>query len=139
MRIGMRAGTGFSLVIGGLLMIGAADAHAAAHPPLVGEWGGPQVHLSLDETGGRINFACASATIDSAVYLDAGGKFSAAGRHEDFAGGPAQADTAQPSTPARYTGQLDGDTLRLSVHRQGSAPEAYALQRGRRTKLIRCY
>jgi hypothetical protein len=139
MGIGMRAGTGLSFLIGGLVMIATADTGAAAHPALAGEWGGPQVHVSLGETGGRIDFACASATIDSAVHLDTGGKFSATGRHEEFAGGPTQADTTPPTTPARYSGQVDGDTLQLSVLRQGHAAETYTLQRGRRTKLIRCY
>ena len=120
-------------------MVGAADTHAAAHPALLGEWGGPQVRLSLGEAGGRIDFACASATIDAAVHPDGAGNFSAAGRHEDFAGGPAPADTPATTTPARFSGKVDGDTLQLSVQRGGAAAETYTLQRGRRTKLIRCY
>lgn len=120
-------------------MIGAAGTRAAVHPALVGEWGGPQVHLSLNETGGRIDFSCASATIDAAVQPDAGGKFNAAGRHEAFTGGPVQADAAPPSTPVRYAGWIDGDNLHLSILRKGAAAETYVLQRGRRSKLIRCY
>ena len=112
---------------------------AAAHPALVGEWGGPQVRLSLGEEGGRIEFACGSASIDAAVHPDAAGTFNAAGRHEDFTGGAVQADTPARTTPARFIGKVDGNTLQLSVQRRGAAPETYTLERGRRTKLIRCY
>lgn len=117
----------------------AATTHAAAHPALVGEWGGPQVKMSLGAAGGRIEFSCAAATIDAAVHPDAAGMFYVAGRHEDFTSGPAPADTPASTTPARFTGKVDGDILQLSVKRQGAAAETYTLQRGRRTKLIRCY
>lgn len=139
MSIGVRARAGLSFVIGGFLMIGVANTHAADHPALAGEWGAPQVRLSLGATGGRIEFSCAAATIDAAVLPDAAGNFNVAGRHEDFTGGPAPAGTPPRTTPARFTGKVDGDILQLSVKRQGAAAETYTLQRGRRTKLIRCY
>ena len=130
----LRAAACLSLIAGGMLMASGADAGTA----LVGEWGGPQVQLSLTAAGGRIEFSCAAATI-AAIRPDPAGKFSADGRHEEFTGGPVQADAAPAATPARYTGQVDGDTLQLTVHRQGRAAETYTLQRGKRSKLIRCY
>ena len=139
LSVKVHARTGIAVVIGGLLMVGAANTHAADHPALVGEWGAPQVRLSLGATGGRIEFSCAAATIDAAVHPDAAGTFSVAGRHEDFTGGPAPADTPPRTTPARFTGKVEGDILQLSVKREGAAAETYTLQRGRRTKLIRCY
>ena len=108
-------------------------------PPLTGDWGGPRVRLSLTETGGKMDFDCASATIDAPIRLDAAGKFSAPGRHEAFAAGPTPADTAPPTTAARFEGHVEGDTMHLTVHLKGeTATQEYTLQRGRRVKIIRC-
>ena len=119
-------------------MANVADASTAS-PALVGEWGGPQVQLSLTANGGRIEFSCAATTIAAAVRPDAAGRFSANGQQEDFTGGATSADKPPPTTPTRITGTVEGDTLHLAVQRQGAAVEAYILQRGRRSKLIRCY
>lgn len=137
--VNVHARTGIAVVIGGILMVGAANTHAAASPALAGEWGGSQVRMSLGPAGGRIEFSCAAATIDAAVHPDAAGVFNVAGRHEDFTSGPATADAPTLTTPARFTGKVDGDILKLAVKRQGAAAETYTLQRGRPTKLIRCY
>jgi hypothetical protein len=116
----------------------AADA-APPLPALTGEWGGPQVRMSLTATGGKMEFDCASATIDAPVRPDPTGKFSAPGRHEAFTGGPTPADVAPPTTAAHFEGHVEGDTMHLTIHRKGeTATQEYTLQRGRRVKIIRC-
>ena len=121
----------------GMFLMGSGT-HAGS-PPLTGEWGGPQVRFHLTEAGGTLDLACAAVHLDSPVRAGADGKFAAEGRYEDFAGGPAPADVPPPSTPAHFSGHIDGDTMQLSVHRHGDkTAQAFVLERGRRVKLIRC-
>ena len=106
---------------------------------LTGMWGGPQVRLSLTETGGRLELGCAAATIDSPVKLDKQGMFAVAGRYEQFATGRTDADALPNFIKTRFVGHVEGDTLHLAVHQDGSkTPQDYTLQRGRMTKLINC-
>ena len=139
MRIpGSSAAARIIVLSGALLMATAADSTAAG-APLVGDWGGRQIRLSLAETGGKVDFNCASASIDSAVMPDAKGSFTATGRYEAFDAGPMHnADAAPKTIAAHFTGHVDGNTLHLSVHRKGSEAESYTLERDRRVKLIRC-
>ncbi len=129
------------LLAAGVLMamtpaLGAAGPEPA---PLTGEWSGPQVRLSLIETGGRLDLACAAAAFDTPIRPDAAGKFSTTARYEAFGGGPTPADVPPRFETVRLTGHVEGDTLQLSIDRaKGVAPEAYTLQRGRRGKIIRC-
>ena len=119
-----------------------ASGCAASPPtsaPLIGEWGGPQVRLSLTAVGGKMEFDCASATIDAPIRPDPNGKFSAPGRHEAFTAGPTPADVAPPTTAAHFEGHVEGDTMHLTIHRKSeTAAQEYTLQRGRRVKIIRC-
>ena len=106
---------------------------------LTGIWGGPQVRLSLTESGGKLELGCAAATIDSPVRLDKQGMFAVSGRYEQFASGQTDADAPPKFIKTRFVGHVDGDTLHLAVHLDGSkTPQDYTLQRGRRTKLINC-
>ena len=117
----------------------ATGCASASPAPLTGDWGGPQVRLSLTAAGGKMDFDCASATIEAPIRLDPAGKFSAPGRHEAFAGGPTLADAPPPMTAARFEGRVEGDTMHLTIHRKGeTATQEYTLQRGRRVKIIRC-
>jgi hypothetical protein len=116
----------------------ATDA-SGAPAGLTGNWGGNQIMLAMTDTGGRLDLACATAMIDAPVRPDATGKFSATARYEAFTGGPTRADEPPATTPVHVMGHVEGDTLRLSMHREGAAaPEVYTLERGRRVKLIRC-
>ncbi len=135
-RLASRWNTILLALAGASLMAGAADAPP---PGLTGNWGGNQARLALTETGGRLDLGCGTAAIDAPIRPDAAGKFSTTARYEEFTGGPTRADEAPATTPAHVMGHVDGDTLHLSIHRQGAkAADDYTLQRGRRVKLIRC-
>ena len=112
---------------------------APAAPPLAGEWGGDRSQLTITAAGGRIDYDCGSGTITGPVRLDAKNRFKANGRHEDYAGGPMQADAAPKTHATAYSGSLKGDTLVLTVKVSGEAkPRTLTLLRGKRVKLIRC-
>lgn len=111
-----------------------------AASPLSGEWGGDQVRLTLDATGGRIEYGCGAGTIDVPLQPDAQGRFSARGTHEVRTPGPTRADAAPALQAATYRGRVDGDRMALTVEVSGGgAPLQYSLVRGRSVKLIRCF
>ena len=126
-----------SLVLALLTMTSTALLAAA---PLSGEWGGDQVRLTLDATGGRIEYSCGAGTIDVPLQTDAQGHFSARGMHEARTPGPTRADSAPASQAATYRGRVDGDRMTLTVEVSGGGtPLQYNLIRGRSVKLIRCF
>lgn len=92
------------------LVIGCASPTA---PTVVGAWGGTQVSLTLDRSGGALTYACGAGTIDSAWTLSGSGMFTASGEHY-FGGGPVPPQGSTPH-PAQYTGQVNGDVLTLTV------------------------
>ena len=136
--MGLSATGLFVLFTSASLLPGAPVAAPVAHAPLTGQWAGPQVQMTAGDTGAKIEFSCASATIDAAVYPDDAGNFKASGRHSSFPVGPTPADVPPASSPVQFTGHVAGDILHLNLHRQGVQDESYRLERGRRTKLIRC-
>lgn len=127
----LRVAAGVSLMV--------STAQAQVLPPLTGEWGGPQVRLVLTELGGTLELACASAQVAAPIHPDANGRFVADGKYESFTGGPTPADVPPVLTAARFTGHVEGNTMHLSVTQNGeNTAQDYTLERGRRTKLIRC-
>lgn len=128
----------YFLLAAGLLMMGASPPDGSV-APLTGEWGGPQVRFHLTETGGTLDLACASARITSPVRPGAEGHFSVEAEYEEFSAGPTPADAPLASTPAHFSGRIDGNMMQLSVRRAGNTTtQDFVLERGRRVKLIRC-
>ena len=82
-------------------------------PVVVGNWGGTQVSLVLAPSGGTVGYQCGAGTVDSTWSFTSDGRFTGSGLHY-FGGGPAPAQGRQPH-PARYTGQVSGDVLDLTV------------------------
>ncbi len=101
-----------------------------------GSWGGTHIGLSITEGGASLEYDCAHGTIDQRVELDADGRFDVRGTHEEETGGPppeisisnmdepdqTKTPVATPRAastgrgrPARYTGQVTGRKLTLTV------------------------
>lgn len=128
----------FFLLAAGLLLMGSSP-HGGSVAPLTGEWGGPQVRFHLTETGGTLDLACASARLTSPVRPGADGQFTIEAEYEEFSAGPTLADAPPASTPAHFSGRIDGNMMQLSVRRAGNkTTQDFVLERGRRVKLIRC-
>ena len=92
------------------LAIGCSSPSA---PTVLGEWGGQQASLSLTIAGGSVSYPCGAGTIDSAWTIGNDGEFSASGVHY-FGGGPVPPGGTPPH-PARYSGQVAGQFLTLTV------------------------
>lgn len=117
----------------------AAPAMIQSGDLVTGGYGGPHIGLSLDAAGGRLEYDCASGTIDGPLTTDSLGRFSSTGRHTPGEGGPDRAGDAPRSYPARYLGQARGDILTLRVEVEGAAsPGSFRLARGAEPRLLRC-
>lgn len=127
-------------VLPGILLMSTSLAAMPAAPLLTGNWGGFQVRVNLGEAGGRIDLDCASASIDTPVRPDGDGKFTVAGRLEAFTPGPdRRGDAAPVFTRVSFTGQVDGQTLYLTMQSAGSSTSRkFKLKRDVQVKIIRC-
>jgi len=132
----------WAMPFGALMVMSCANAGL---PQAVGQWGGDHVRLTLEASGGRIEYDCGAGTIDTAVQLDAENRFSAKGKHEDYSSGkaagsgPTDADAVPAVRGANYSGKIDGDQMSLTVRIDGDkVPRSFKLTRGKSVKLIRC-
>ena len=99
-----------ALVLLPALALGCASPTA---PVILGDWGGSQVSLVLDRSGGALSYPCATGTIDSTWTLSAEGVFAGTGQHF-FGGGPVPPGGGTPH-PATYAGEVNGYVLTLTV------------------------
>lgn len=99
---------------GFLACLAAMVACASPTAPAVeGVWGGTEASLSLTPAGGAVGYTCGAGTIDSAWTVSQKGQFSATGGHF-FGGGPVPPGGGT-AHPAVYSGQVDGNTMILTV------------------------
>ena len=108
--------------------------------PVTGSWGGTHVGLVLGPDGGRLEYDCASGTIDGPMGTDAGGRFTARGTHVPGHGGPEREGDVPPRLPANYAGEVRGDrmTLRVRVPSTGVEIGPLTLRRDVEPVILRC-
>jgi hypothetical protein len=148
----MSAGSGglsgaaiFSLVLGtSSFLLGATCSGAAAsgEPRRVaaGSWGAMGIAMEVTETGARIEYDCARGTIGEPLLLDADGRFDVKGLHFREHGGPVREGEETRGDPVRYTGQVTGDDMALTVKpEEGDAPaDSYKLVLGKTGRIHKC-
>ena len=106
---------------------------------LSGQWGGPHVGLVLEGGLGRLEYDCASGTIDTAIDPGPEGRFAAVGTHRPGQGGPVRVGQIFTSHRAEYRGQVTGDTMQLTaILENGEVIGPYTLTRGAEPQLTRC-
>jgi hypothetical protein len=125
-------------MLGGLLTVVTSTNAGTAPSALVGQWAGDRLQLVIDAQGGRVESDCASGRFAGPVTASADGKFSLQGSFENHQPGPQRADPTT-QTSARYSGELQGGVIKLSITPTGaSVAQVYTLQSGARIKLLRC-
>lgn len=123
------------IAVGGVTM----NLAAAAGPALEGAWGGDRLRLVVDAQGATVQADCADGRIAGPIVLSQGGSFVASGTYAEHKGGPQVADEASGPAQARFSGELRGDTLTLSILPAGAkVAQTFRLQRGATVKLVRC-
>lgn len=121
------------------LPLGFGCAGELTAPEVVGDWGGPHLHLILQDSGGTLEYDCAHGSIASGWTLS-DGIIDGAGEHVQEHGGPVREGEVLPSRPAAYRGHVRGDFMTLTVTLTDSAQVlgTFELQRGRAGLLRRC-
>ena len=107
---------------------------------LTGPWGGEHIALVVTDTGSTVELDCASGTITEPLALDAVGKFDATGTFTPGHGGPIRQGETSDSHPARYTGQVKGSMMTLTIVETDSGTNigTFTLQRGVAARVFRC-
>ena len=125
----------FVLVAGGA----GSPRQAERRSMLPGLWGGDHVQMVVSRNGARLEYDCATGTIDQPIIVDARGRFTAKGSYTSERGGPRR-DNQTASARARYVGQVSADTMRLTVTLEDRKQRVgvFTLMRGRASLLTKC-
>ena len=117
---------------------GGRKQGTAPLPP--GLWGGDHIRLEVSEGGARVEYDCAHGTVDVRIAVDRRGRFRAAGRHFEEHGGPVRQDEQLKNYPVRYTGQVKGGVMKLTVARAdtGARVGTFTLTRGQEPLIVKC-
>lgn len=124
-----------------VVLMAVAPADPAGTPLAAGKWGGRGAQLEVTAKGGTLELDCAHGTLDEAVALSADGTFDVKGTFVVERPGPARMDAGDKGPPVRYRGKLEGDTLSLTIVRDGETPTELAqvkVGRGQAGRLRKC-
>ena len=102
-----------------------------------GQWGGNGALLSVDGASATVQFDCADGTLKGPLAIDDDRRFAVDGSFVRGRGGPVPEDPP-PAEPARYIGQLSGNTLALTVRVGDEEFGTFTLTHGRAGRLRRC-
>jgi len=110
--------TFFATALVALLACGENSPTSPAIPQRLpaGNWGGDHIGMVVTDASAKIEFDCASGTIDEPIALDRLGRFEKMGTYTQGHGGPIRVDEPPDLHPARYSGSSDGRVLIVTVH-----------------------
>jgi hypothetical protein len=96
--------------------------------------------MSVAESSASVEFDCAHATIPRRITLDRRGRFDVAGTYAEEHGGPARMGEPDGGYAARFTGRVDGGTMKLTVSRRDTKRiiGTFTLAHGREPSLVKC-
>lgn len=121
------------------LVLAACAALPERSGHVTGSWGGPHVGLVAEGAISRLEYDCASGTIDGVVAPGPDGRFEAKGTHIPGQGGPVRVGEIFKSYRADYSGTVRGDVMELTgVLENGVVIGPYTLQRGAEPQIFRC-
>lgn len=125
--------------IGLIFLCTACDATRQTTLPL-GEWGGEQVALVVTQTGGILEYSCATGTIGEAIRPDKQGDFSVKGTHTPGTGIEPPEELRPKPFSVLYIGNTDGKIMTLHVSAPGDPNFSahYTLKFGATPKLFKC-
>jgi len=105
-----------------------------------GTWGGEHISLEVTAQGGQVEYDCAHGTVDQRIVPDARGRFDVRGTHVREHGGPVRGDETAYSHPARFVGEIQGDTMTLTVTESDTkeAVGTFTLVFGQRPRVMKC-
>lgn len=106
----------------------------------IGMWGGEHISLEVTAQGGQVEYDCAHGTIDEKIVLDGQGHFNVRGTHVRERGGPVRRDEAEDNHPARFTGQIKGQTMTVNVTESDTKElvGTFTLVYGQKPHIVKC-
>jgi len=123
------------LVLFTLLLQGTANASSQVAK---GGWAGEHIVVEVSEKSAEIEFDCARGQVTQPMTLDKHGDFDVIGTFTREHGGPVRRDENPPSTPARYSGHIDGNSMSITVTLGQENVGTFALTRGASPHLTKC-
>jgi hypothetical protein len=118
----------------------AHDSTPTLTERLRGQWGGPDISMTIADDGTQIEFGCAHGHIDEQINPDSEGKFSVKGIYVREHGGPIRNDEAEDQQRATYKGTVEGEKMTLSVTLDDSnlGIGSFKLERGKSGRVHKC-
>jgi hypothetical protein len=125
---------------GGMMMGLSINGEARTKGLPVGLWGGEHIIMEVTEQRTTVEYDCAHATIDQRVALDRRGRFSVSGVQVPEHGGPVRRNETPDGYPVRFSGQVNGKTMTLSVRTSATKHllGTFTLVHGAEAKLRKC-
>ncbi len=105
-----------------------------------GVWGGQHIRMEVTDDGAQIEYDCAHSTMDEPVVLDRQGRFEVKGKFTREHGGAVRDNESPNSSPVRYAGQVEGQTMTLTIRHDetGESFGDYTLTQGSQGRLMKC-
>ncbi len=129
----------------GILLIAAmislsSCANGLGEKDLLGSWGGEHALLTLTESGGSMEYDCATGTVAADWAVTSDGQFSATGSFLAGHGGPIGWQEDTTSRPASYRGSIHGSVMQFTVTLTDSAQVLgnYLLRQGSNGSVFKC-
>lgn len=106
----------------------------------VGLWGGEHIRLEVNTQGATVEYDCAHGTISQRIVADRRGRFVVDGTHVEEHGGPVRANEQVSGYPVRFTGQVRGKRMTLTVRRRDTKKliGTFTLLDGQEGALVKC-
>jgi hypothetical protein len=107
---------------------------------IIGSWAGKHISMEVTEHGAKIEYDCASGTIDKKIILDKNHHFNVLGTYTEEYGGPTRLDQQSNSYQVRLIGQIKGKKMTLTVKRRDNNKVigTFSLLHGQESLLVKC-
>src|SRR3954466_6011624 len=127
-----------ALPLAAALLLPAQLVSASEKPNTLatGAWGGDHVIMNVTDGGAELEFDCASGQISEPLKVDAAGDFDVRGKYAGEHPGPTRDEDT--STPARYHGHIDHDSMNLTIVSGKETVGSFTLTRNRQPILRKC-
>jgi hypothetical protein len=103
-----------------------------------GIWGGTGAQLDVKGAAVSLELDCAHGTLQGPLTLDAQHSFAVAGALVPERPGPQGDDDGPPPQDARYSGQVEGDRLTLTLRTGDDQAGPFTLTHGQPGRLRKC-
>jgi hypothetical protein len=119
---------------------GCSTMPSTATTPLLGNWGGDGIAMTVDSAGADFQFNCAHGDISGLLVADSAGHINRVGAYVRDHGGPIVQGSVPDSHPASYTGSVAGANMTLTIRLidSGDVIGTFTLTQGAAGRVVAC-